>query len=485
MANATRSQLYIDGEFVDGSGGEFDVVNPATEEVINQAPQATASDVDDAIAAARRAFDSWSRTSPAERGAVLARAADLLEQRTQEYADLAIDEVGVTPTTARAVHVGVSLRRLRRYADVAFESRDVPFLPNVVPSSPFGPGALVGGVAARRPVGVVGALAPYNFPLGTSIGKLAPAIAAGNTVVLKPPPQDPTAVLRFAHILEEAGLPAGVVNIVSDSGSAVGEAMVDSPDVDLISFTGSSAVGRKIAEAGGRTLKRLFLELGGKGAGLVLADADLDVAMPALTSTWAFQSGQGCVLPTRVIVHRSRYDELIEQMMKTASSLVVGNPRAEGTVLGPVISDRQRAHVEGLVSSVVEEGGEILAGGSRPDVERGYFVAPTLVSAKPGMRVWQEEAFGPVVAVTTFDDIEEGIALANDTEYGLHNYVFSSDNAAAYQTAARLASGYVSINCAHQHPEAPFGGFKQSGIGRDGGAYSLDAYTEAQSVVWV
>lgn len=484
MAVDMKPQLFIDGELVEPSGGHFDVVNPATEEVIASAPQASATDVADAISSARSAYDSWSRASPAERGAVLARAADLLEQRKDEFRELAVDEVGVTPGLAQSVHVGISLRRLRRYADVAHESRDVALVPNVVPASPFGPGALVSAVAARRPIGVVGCLAPYNFPLGTSIGKLAPAIAAGNTVVLKPPPQDPLAVLRFAEILRDAGLPNGVVNIVSDAGSAAGEALVESPDVDMISFTGSSPVGRKIAEAGGRTLKRNFLELGGKGAAILMADADLDEAMPSLSSTWMFQSGQGCVLPTRLIVHRSRYDELVQRMITLAGSLAVGDPRAEGTVLGPVISARQREHIESLVSSAAEEGGEILAGGSRPDLDRGWFVAPTLVAAAPNMRVWQEEAFGPVVAIAAFDDVEEAITLANDTQYGLHNYIFSSDKSSSYGIAGRLASGYVSVNCAHQHPEAPFGGFKQSGIGRDGGPYSLDAYTESQSVVW-
>ncbi|MET7517735.1 aldehyde dehydrogenase family protein [Streptomyces sp. NPDC005373] len=488
MGNAGESPrgLLIGGEWHKPSNGSYPVVNPATEDVIAEAPEASSQDVESAVQAAKDAFPAWSRTPAEERGKLLARAADLVEQRAEEILTVAQAETGATMATARAMQVPVTVRRLRRYSRIAFETRDQALLPQPVAASSFGPGALVSAVAARRPVGVVGAISPYNFPIGTSAGKLAPALASGNTVVLKPPPQDPLAVLLLGEILTEAGFPPGVINIISGSGPETGQALVDSPDVDLISFTGSTAVGTKIAEAGGRTMKRLFLELGGKGAALVLPDADVDLAVKSIAATWMFQSGQGCVLPTRAIIHRSLYDTVVEKLAGLADSLKVGDPLAADTVVGPLISDRQRTHVESLVQSARDEGARIAAGGERPDLAKGFYVAPTLIAdAIPEMTAVRTEAFGPVIAAMPFDTEEEAIELANDTQFGLHNYVFSRDLGRAYGIAGQLRSGYVTINTAQQHPEAPFGGFKYSGLGRDGGAYSLDAYTEQQSVVWV
>jgi acyl-CoA reductase-like NAD-dependent aldehyde dehydrogenase len=478
-------RLLIGGQWREPSGGRYPVLNPATEQVVGVAPEAGPGDVADAAAAAREAFASWSATAPAERARLLERLADLVEARADEIVPLAQAETGSTMTVAKTMQVPVTVRRLRRYARGALESRDVAIAPQPVAGSVFAPGALVGAVAARRPVGVVGCITPFNFPIGNMAGKVAPALAVGNTVVVKPAPQDPLACLLFAELFAEAGFPPGVVNVVTGSGPETGAALVASSDVDMISFTGSTAVGMAIAEAGGRTMKRLLLELGGKGAALVLPDADLDRAVTGICATWTFLSGQGCVLPTRAVVHRSVYPDVVRRLTERARVLKVGDPLARDTVVGPLISAAARDRTERLVASARAEGGEIAAGGERPDLTPGFYVAPTLVvDARPDMTIAQEEVFGPVVCAIPYDDEDEGVDIVNDSRFGLHNYVYSADPGRAYGIAARLRSGYVGINTGQQHPEAPFGGFKYSGVGRDGGSFGLDAYSELQSVVW-
>jgi acyl-CoA reductase-like NAD-dependent aldehyde dehydrogenase len=307
----------------------------------------------------------------------------------------------------------------------------------------------------------------------------------GNTVVVKPAPQDPLAVLRLADAVAAAGFPPGVVNVVTGSGPDVGAALTTSPDVDMVSFTGSTAVGRAIGEVAGRTMKRLLLELGGKGAAVVFDDADLRSAIGAISSTWAFHSGQICTAPTRVIAQRGIYDQLVSGLTAAAGRLTVGDPLAPDTVVGPVISAAHRASIEARVAAGRDEGATLLAGGDRPDLERGFYVAPTLVAdAKPDARIVQEEVFGPVVVALAFDDEDEGVALANGTEFGLNDYVFTGDSARGLRVARQLRSGSVAINTAQQSPEAPFGGFKQSGVGRDRGVFALHAYGELQSIVW-
>ncbi|KAA2252609.1 aldehyde dehydrogenase family protein [Solihabitans fulvus] len=484
MADRTW-RLLIDGEWREPSGGHYPIVNPATEQVVGHAPEAGVADVADAVAAARAAFPAWSRTAPEERARLLDRVADLVSAHQDEIVPLAQAETGSTMAIARATQVPVTVRRLRRYARGALEQRDVPLAPQLVPASALAPGALVGAVAARRPVGVVGCITPYNFPIGTMAGKLAPALAMGNTAVVKPAPQDPLACLLLAELFAEAGFPPGVVNVVTGSTAETGVALVDSPDVDMISFTGSTAVGTRIAAAGGRTMKRMLLELGGKGAALVLADADLDTAVTGICATWTFLSGQGCILPTRAVVHRSIYRTVVRHLADRAGSLKVGDPLASETVLGPVISAAQRDRAEQLVESARAEGGAVVAGGRRPACSPGFYVAPTLITnVNQSMTVAREEVFGPVICVIPFDTEEEGVAIVNDTRFGLHNYVYTADPARGYRIAARLRSGYVGVNTGHQHPEAPFGGFGMSGIGRDGGSFGLDAYSEVQSVVW-
>jgi acyl-CoA reductase-like NAD-dependent aldehyde dehydrogenase len=307
----------------------------------------------------------------------------------------------------------------------------------------------------------------------------------GCTVVVKPAPQDPLAVLALADAVAEAGFPPGVVNLVSGSGPAAGEALVASPHVDMVSFTGSTAVGRRIGEVAGRDMKRLLLELGGKGAAVVFDDADVRTAIGAIASVWAFHSGQICTAPTRVIVQRGVHDQLVAGLVQAAGRLKVGDPLEPDTVVGPVISAAHRDRIESYVAAGKAEGGTVLAGGERPDRDRGFWVAPTLIGdCKAGMRVVQEEVFGPVVVVLPFDDEDEGVALANGTEFGLNDYVFSGDTARALRVARRLRSGSVALNTAQQSPEAAFGGFKQSGVGRDRGSFALHAYGELQSIVW-
>ncbi|MFO7279594.1 MAG: aldehyde dehydrogenase family protein [Thermoanaerobacterales bacterium] len=477
--------VLVGGDREVGAHGTYDVVNPATEEVVGQAPEASVEQVEAAARAAAEAFPSWSRSSPRERAELLDRLADALAARADDLVPLVQAETGATLRVAQTMQVPQTIDRFRRYARGALEPTAIPLPPTEMPSTALAPGGLLGTVVERRPVGVVACITPYNFPLVNMAGKVGPALAMGNTVVIKPAPQDPLAVLRFADAVAEAGFPPGVVNIVTGSGAAVGEALVASPHVDMVSFTGSTAVGRRIGEVAGRDMKRLLLELGGKGAAIVFDDADLRTAVGAISSVWAFHSGQICTAPTRVIAQRGIYDRLVAGLQEAAGRLKVGDPLAPDTVVGPVISAAQRDRIEGYVRSGVDEGGTLLAGGERPDLPRGFYVAPALIAdCKPEMRVVQEEIFGPVVVALPFDDEDEAVALANGTEFGLNDYVFTGDTTKALRVARRLRSGTVAFNTVQQSPEAPFGGFKRSGVGRDRGSFALHAYSELQSIVW-
>ena len=478
-------KLLIGGERVDGARGTYDIVNPATEEVVGQAPEASAEQAQQAAAAAAEAFGSWSRTKPEERAELLNRVGDLLRDHMDDLIPLVQAETGATMRVASTMQVPTCVERMRRYAKGALEPRDTAMPPAEMPTTALAPGGLIGAVAVRQPVGVVACITPYNFPIVNMAGKIGPALAMGNTVVVKPAPQDPLAVIRFGELLDEAGFPPGVVNVVVGSGADVGEALVSSPAVDMISFTGSTVVGRRIGEVAGRGMKRQLLELGGKGAAVVFDDADLKTTIGTVTSAWAFHSGQICTAPTRVLAQRGVYDQLVAGLAASAGRLKVGDPLEADTVLGPVISAVQRDRIEALVQAGVDEGGELVAGGARPDMAHGFYVAPTLIAGcKQGMRAVQEEFFGPVVVVLPFDDEDEAVALANSTEFGLYDYVFSADTARGMRVARQLRSGNVGINTAQRNHEAPFGGFKQSGVGRDGGSYGLHAYSELQSIVW-
>ena len=477
--------MLVAGDRVAGDRGTYEILNPATEAVVGHAPEASVDQITAAARAAAEAFGPWSRTAPAERAALLDRLADVLAARTDDLVPLVQAETGATLRVARTMQVPQTVDRFRRYARGATEPTAQPLAPTEMPSTALAPGGLLGTVVERRPVGVVACITPYNFPLVNMAGKVGPALAMGNTVVVKPAPQDPLAVLRVADAVVEAGFPPGVVNIVTGAGADTGEALVASPHVDMVSFTGSTAVGRRIGAVAGGDMKRLLLELGGKGAAVVFDDADLATAVGAITSAWAFHSGQICTAPTRVIAQRGIHDQLVAGLTAAAGRLTVGDPLAPDTVVGPVISAAQRDRIEGHVRAGADEGASVVAGGRRPDVSPGFYVAPTLiVDAKPAMRVVQEEIFGPVVVVQPFDDEDEGVALANGTDFGLNDYVFTGDTARGLRVARQLRSGSVALNTAQQSPEAAFGGFKLSGVGRDRGSFALHAYSELQSIVW-
>ncbi|WP_331445386.1 aldehyde dehydrogenase family protein [Streptomyces xanthochromogenes] len=482
---SAKGKLFIGGEWVAPDGGHYPVVDPATEEVVGLAPEAGREQVHQAAAAAREAFGPWSRTRPEERAAILDRAADLMQRDFVANAELARAETGATTATARGMQVAVGVSRFRRYAKGAFEPVEQPLAPQINEAGPMGRAGVFGALAVRQPVGVVTCVTSYNNPWANPAGKVAPALAMGNTVVVKPAPQDPLSVFKMAEALAEAGVPRGVVNVVTGASPAVGEAAVDSPDVDMVSFTGSTAVGQRIAEVCGRHMKRQLMELGGKGAALVFDDADLDSAVMGIGTTFSFYSGQICTAPTRVLVQRGVHDRLVEKLAGYAGYLKVGEPTARDTVVGPVISAAHRDRVESYVELGRKEGATVVAGGERPPLDRGFYVAPTLLAdCTNDMRVAREEIFGPVVVVIPFDDEEEGVALANDSDYGLLDYVWSGDVARGFRVARRLRAGGVGVNTIGRNMEAPFGGFKKSGVGRDVGSYALHAYSELQSIVW-
>ncbi|MFD7028242.1 aldehyde dehydrogenase family protein [Streptomyces sp. NPDC059917] len=481
-------QLLINGEWVAPAGGHYEVVNPADESVVGLAPEASRQQVHEAAAAARDAFASWSRTKPQERAEILDRAADIMQREYEPWARLAQAETGAPTGIARGMQVGVGVARFRRYAKGALEPVERGLPPQVTEAGPMGAASVLGALEIRQPVGVVTCITSYNNPWANPAGKVAPALAMGNTVVVKPAPQDPLSVFKMAAALQEAGAPPGVVNVVNGTSVEVGEAAVDCPDVDMVSFTGSTGVGQKIAEVCGRTMKRQLMELGGKGAAVVFDDADLDAAVMGIGTTFSFYSGQICTAPTRVIAQRGIHDQLVEKLTGYLGFMKVGDPGERGTVVGPVISAAHRDRVESYVELGRKEGARIAHGGERPVVGphgKGFYVAPTLlVDCTNDMRVVREEIFGPVVVVVPFDDEEEGIALANDSDFGLLHYVWSGDAARAFRVARRMRAGGVGVNTIGRNMEAPFGGFKRSGVGRDVGSYALHAYSEIQSIVW-
>lgn len=486
MNGDEKRRLFIGGRWTEPDHGHYEVIDPATEEVVGLAPEASREQVYAAAAAAREAFATWSRTRPEERSRILDRAAGLMLRDLDGNAALARAESGATTATARGMQVAVGASRFRRYARGPWNrSRRPSRRRSTRPGRWGGRGSSGRSRCASR-----SAWSPASprttTPGPTRPAKVAPALAMGNTVVVKPAPQDPLSVYRMAEALEEAGVPPGVVNVVTGSGPGAGEAAVDSADVDMVSFTGSTAVGQRIAEVCGRSMKRQLMELGGKGAAVVLDDADLDSAVAGIGTTFSFYSGQICTAPTRVLVQRGVHDALLGKLAAYAGHLKVGDPAARGTVVGPVISAAHRDRVESYIELGRKEGARVVTGGERPaGRERGFYVAPTLLAdCTNDMRVVREEIFGPVVVVVPFDDEEEGIALANDSDYGLIDYVWSSDVARAFRVARRLRAGGVGVNTIGRNMEAPFGGFKRSGVGRDVGSYALHAYSELQSIVW-
>jgi acyl-CoA reductase-like NAD-dependent aldehyde dehydrogenase len=486
MAQSTpqnEPQLLIGGKWVDPSDGSYDIINPATEEVVGQAPNASADDARAAAAAAKEAQAAWAAWSVEDRSALMREAAQAIRAKSSELLPLVIAETGATATVGSRMQVPVAADRFERYARDPRQVLQTPLLPQSAQATPLAPGGIIGGMINRQPMGVVACITSYNFPMVNMAGKVAPALAAGNTVVVKPAPQDPLAVVELVRILHEVGFPPGVVNLVNGDGPASSAVLVDSDDVDCVSFTGSTGVGVTIAEKAARTMKRLLLELGGKGACVVFEDADLKAAIGCIGSTWSFHSGQICTAPTRAVVHRSVFEQVRDGLVQMAGYLKVGDPTDSATIIGPVISGAQRGRIEAHIATAVEDGGEVVIGGQRPaDLPKGFYVAPTLITGDNSMRVARQEIFGPVITMIPFDDEDEGIA--NDTEFGLYDYVFSKDGARAFRAAKQLQAGHVGINTAQRNHDAPFGGFKMSGVGRDGGDFGLLAYSEPQAIIW-
>ncbi len=467
-----RDRLYIGGQWVEPMGrGTIDVIDPSTEAVYARIPEGTADDGHRAVQAARAAFDAWSQTPPAERASFLERIAAGLKARSDDLARAIACEVGMPLKMAARVQVAGPVWNWGHYAKLA---RDFEYEKTVGNS-----------LVVRDPVGVVAAITPWNFPLNQITLKVAPAIAAGCTVVLKPSEVAPINAFILAEVIHEAGLPAGVFNLVTGYGPVVGEAIVADPDTDMVSFTGSTRAGKRVAELAAQGVKRVALELGGKSASVILDDADVATAVKATVGNCYLNSGQTCSAHTRMLVPRSRLDEALAVARQAAESFTVGPALAEGAKLGPLVSSVQRDRVLGYIRKGIEEGAKVVAGGPQPPegCERGYFVRPTvLCTDDPRATIAQEEIFGPVLTVIPYDTEDDAVRIANDTVYGLGGGVWAGDEARALRVARRIRTGQIDINGAAWNPQAPFGGFKQSGIGRENGIYGMEEYLQFKSL---
>ncbi len=466
----TYEQLYIDGAWVSPAGTDvLEVTDSSTEEAFASIPAGTPADIDRAVAAARAAFPGWAEESAAERGKLLRRVAEGLEARRDELADIIAHEVGMPKPLSAAIQVGTGIGAFTVASELAatFEFEDTRH-----------------GLVVREPIGVVGCITPWNYPLNQIGAKVAYALAAGCTVVLKPSEVAPVNAFVLAEIIDEIGFPPGVFNLVTGVGPVVGEALAGHPDVDMISFTGSTRAGRRVAELAADSIKRVALELGGKSPNVLLEDADFETAVPAGIGAAYMNSGQTCSALTRMIVPRSRLGEVEELARTAAESYTVGDPFAEGTRLGPLVSAVQRDRVRGYIHKGIEEGATLVTGGpdSPESLETGYFVAPTVFSnVTPEMTIAQEEIFGPVLSIMPYDTEDEAIEIANDTVYGLAAAV-SGGEERARRVARRIRAGQVRVNAGKYVGDAPFGGYKQSGLGREHGTYGLEEFLEVKAL---
>jgi aldehyde dehydrogenase (NAD+) len=477
--------LFIDGDWVEASGGdEIAVVNPATEEVIANVRPASTADVDRAVVAARRAFDEgpWPRMPARERSERLLRFIQAVADRRAELVDLIIAEAGAARPIAQALQFDTPLRYALWFAE---RTASFPFLDPLPPQS--GPRGLGQGVILKEPIGVVAAITPFNFPLYLNLVKVAPALAVGCTLVLKPSPLTPLEALVLGDIAREVDLPPGVLNVVTGDTPA-SERLTTHPDVDMVSFTGSDAVGKKIMGQAAEGLKKVLLELGGKSPNIVFAGSDVDKFAMSAATGFTIHAGQGCALPTRILAERAIYDDVVEGMARALGKVKVGDPTDATTAMGPLIREAQRARVERYVAAGSAEGARVACGGSRPaGLERGYYYEPTLLAdVESWMTVAQEEIFGPVGVVIPFDGEDDAVRIANDTRYGLAASVWHPDPVRAFELAQRIQAGTVSINGGGGGPNlwGPFGGYKQSGIGREFGDYGLLEYTQLKTVSW-
>ncbi|MEU3507401.1 aldehyde dehydrogenase family protein [Streptomyces longwoodensis] len=454
--------IYLDGAWRPALSGEvIDVVDPVDEQVIARVPAAGAEDVDAAVRAARAALPGWAATAPAERAARLSALRDALAARKDEIAETVTAELGAPLAFSQAVHAAVPIAVAASYADLAARHAFEEKVGN--------------STVLHEPVGVVAAITPWNYPLHQVVAKVAPALAAGCTVVLKPAEDTPLVAQLFAEAVHDAGVPAGVFNLVTGLGPVTGQALAEHPGVDLVSFTGSTTVGRTIAATAGAAIKKVALELGGKSANVILPSADLAKAVNVGVANVMSNSGQTCSAWTRMLVHRDQYDEAVE-LARTAAAKY-------GERIGPLVNAKQQARVRGYIEKGVAEGARLVAGGAEPPRERGYFVSPTVFAdVTPGMTIAQEEIFGPVLSVLRYEDEEDALRIANGTVYGLAGAVWAGDEAEAVAFARRMDTGQVDINGGRFNPLAPFGGYKQSGVGRELGAHGLAEYLQTKSL---
>jgi betaine-aldehyde dehydrogenase len=473
-----RTAFFIDGQWAaPATSDTLRVISPHTEQVVATVPEGSAADIDAAVAAARRAFDEgpWPRMSPEERIEVLASFSALYAGKLAEMADLITIEMGSPTSFANLAQSPAPWMMIESFLNIA----------RAFPWEETRPGALGSDVIVRREsVGVVAAIPPWNVPQFTTISKVAPALLAGCSVVVKPAPETPLDTYLMAELLQEAGVPAGVVNIVA-AGREVGEHLVAHPGIDKVAFTGSTAAGRKIAAVCGEQLKRVSLELGGKSAAIVLDDADLAATMEGLKFTALMNSGQACVAQTRILASRANYDAVVDALAETVSGMTVGDPMDPATEVGPLVAQRQQERVEKYIALGQEEGARVVVGGNgMPDgLAQGWYVRPTVFADVDNrMRIAQEEIFGPVLSVIPFDDVDDAIRIANDSEYGLAGTVWTADAEAGLDVARRVRTGTYGVNTYTMDFAAPFGGYKASGLGREFGPEGLAQYTELKAI---
>jgi aldehyde dehydrogenase (NAD+) len=466
------SNIYIDGAWIASEGaGSIDVINASTEEVMGRIPDGTAADVDKAVAAARGAFVGWSQTPVEERQKYLVRLNEALQSRSTEIAQVISGEVGMPITWSTMIQAGLPAGNMQTFATLldTFEFEET----------------IGNSLVVKEPVGVVGAITPWNYPLHQIICKVGGALAAGCTVVLKPSEVAPLNAFILAEIVHDVGLPAGVFNLVTGTGPVVGEAIAAHPDIDMVSFTGSTRAGKRVAEVASGTVKRVALELGGKSANIVLDDADFEKVIPKGVFACYLNSGQTCTAHTRMLVPNSRYDEAVALAAAAAEATPVDDPTKEGMHLGPLISQAQWDRVQSYIQKGMDEGAVVAAGGlGKPEgKDTGYYVKPTVfANVTNDMTIAQEEIFGPVLSVIGYDTDDDAVAIANDSLYGLSGGVWSEDKERAMAVARRMRTGAVDVNGGSFNIAAPFGGYKQSGYGRENGPYGIEEFLQTKSL---
>lgn len=490
LSSATRSflaranKMMINGEWVEAASKQkFEVYEPASARVITSVPAGDKDDIDRAVEAARKALESpeWAGMTPSDRERAMLKLADLVEANAQELAEIESLDNGKMLAMAQMIDIGTAPSFIRYMAGWATKIEGSTIRPA---GMNLGPDVKIHAYTLKEPVGVVGGIIPWNFPFAMCLWKMCPALATGSTIVLKPAEQTPLSALRLAELVKEAGIPDGVVNVVTGLGETAGSALASHPGIDKIAFTGSTEVGKLVAKAAADNITRVSLELGGKSPMIVLPDANMDAAVQGLCMGSFFNTGQVCTAGSRLYVHKKVYDQVVEGMAQVASSMKLGPGLDPETQMGPLVSKEQQDRVTSYIESGKSEGAKVLSGGGAADMD-GYFVQPTVLGdTKPSMKVVREEIFGPVVCAASFDDIDEIVAEANNTNYGLAASVWSNDQRAVHHIVSKLKAGTVWVNCHNMiDPAVPFGGYKQSGMGREMAKMVIDMYTENKSVI--